>query len=304
MNYVIEAASLTKKYKNFKALDDLNLHVPVGSIYGLIGKNGAGKTTLIRLICGLQKVDTGEYYIYGIKNTDKEILNVRSRIGAIVETPAIYENLSARDNIIEELTLLGSPTFDDVDELLKLVGLSDVGAKKAGKFSLGMRQRLGIAIALAGNPDILILDEPINGLDPEGIIDIRELILKLNKEKNITILISSHYLDELSKIATHYGFVDKGKMKKEISKDELINKMKHRILLKVNDAKKFIPYLDTQKIAYEIENNKTINIFSNIKIPKLISDLSKNNLEVIDVLEKSETLENYFLNLIGGDDNA
>lgn len=304
MNYVIEAASLTKKYKNFKALDDLNLHVPVGSIYGLIGKNGAGKTTLIRLICGLQKVDTGEYYIYGIKNTDKEILNVRSRIGAIVETPAIYENLSARDNIIEELTLLGSPTFDDVDELLKLVGLSDVGAKKAGKFSLGMRQRLGIAIALAGNPDILILDEPINGLDPEGIIDIRELILKLNKEKNITILISSHYLDELSKIATHYGFVDKGKMKKEISKDELINKMKHRILLKVNDAKKFIPYLDTQKIAYEIENNKTINIFSNIKIPKLISDLSKNNLEVIDVLEASETLENYFLNLIGSDDNA
>lgn len=304
MNYVIEAASLTKKYKNFKALDDLNLHVPVGSIYGLIGKNGAGKTTLIRLICGLQKVDTGEYYIYGIKNTDKEILNVRSRIGAIVETPAIYDNLSARDNIIEELTLLGVPTFDDVDELLKLVGLSDVGAKKAGKFSLGMRQRLGIAIALAGNPDILILDEPINGLDPEGIIDIRELILKLNKEKNITILISSHYLDELSKIATHYGFVDKGKMKKEISKDELINKMKHRILLKVNDAKKFIPYLDTQKIAYEIENNKTINIFSNIKIPKLISDLSKNNLEVIDVLEASETLENYFLNLIGGDDNA
>lgn len=304
MNYVIEAASLTKKYKNFKALDDLNLHVPVGSIYGLIGKNGAGKTTLIRLICGLQKVDSGEYYIYGIKNTDKEILNVRSRIGAIVETPAIYENLSARDNIIEELTLLGSPTFDDIDELLELVGLSDVGNKKAGKFSLGMRQRLGIAIALAGNPDILILDEPINGLDPEGIIDIRELILKLNKEKNITILISSHYLDELSKIATHYGFVDKGKMKKEISKDELINKMKHRILLKVNDAKKFIPYLDTQKIAYEIENNKTINIFSNIKIPKLISDLSKNNLEVIDVLEASETLENYFLNLIGGDDNA
>ena len=276
MNYVIEAASLTKKYKNFKALDDLNLHVPVGSIYGLIGKNGAGKTTLIRLICGLQKVDTGEYYIYGIKNTDKEILNVRSRIGAIVETPAIYENLSARDNIIEELTLLGSPTFDDIDELLELVGLSDVGNKKAG----------------------------INGLDPEGIIDIRKLILKLNKEKNITILISSHYLDELSKIATHYGFVDKGKMKREISKDELINKMKHRIVLKVNDTKKFIPYLDSQNITYEIENDKTINIFSNIKIPKLISDLSKNNLEVIDVLEKSETLENYFLNLIGGDDNA
>ena len=276
MNYVIEAASLTKKYKNFKALDDLNLHVPVGSIYGLIGKNGAGKTTLIRLICGLQKVDTGEYYIYGIKNTDKEILNVRSRIGAIVETPAIYENLSARDNIIEELTLLGSPTFDDIDELLELVGLSDVGNKKAG----------------------------INGLDPEGIIDIRKLILKLNKEKNITILISSHYLDELSKIATHYGFVDKGKMKREISKDELINKMKHRIVLKVNDTKKFIPYLDSQNITYEIENDKTINIFSNIKIPKLISDLSKNNLEVIDVLEASETLENYFLNLIGSDDNA
>ncbi len=304
MNYVIEAKGLSKKYKNFKALDDLNLHVPEGSIYGLIGKNGAGKTTLIRLICGLQKVDSGEYFIYGIKNTNSEILKVRNRIGAIVEVPAIYDNLSAYDNIIEELTLLGVPTLDDVDDLLKLVGLSNVGDKPAGNFSLGMRQRLGIAIALAGNPDILILDEPINGLDPEGIIDIRELLLKLNKEKNITILISSHYLDELSKIATHYGFIDKGKIIKEISKDELINKMKHKIILKVKDAKKIIPYLDAKKINYEIENNKTINIFSNIKIPKLINNLAKNDLEVIDVLETSETLENYFLNLIGGDDNA
>lgn len=304
MNYVIEAKGLSKKYKNFKALDDLNLHVPEGSIYGLIGKNGAGKTTLIRLICGLQKVDSGEYFIYGIKNTNSEILKVRNRIGAIVEVPAIYDNLSAYDNIIEELTLLGVPTLDDVDDLLKLVGLSNVGDKPAGNFSLGMRQRLGIAIALAGNPDILILDEPINGLDPEGIIDIRELLLKLNKEKNITILISSHYLDELSKITTHYGFIDKGKIIKEISKDELINKMKHKIILKVKDAKKIIPYLDAKKINYEIENNKTINIFSNIKIPKLINNLAKNDLEVIDVLETSETLENYFLNLIGGDDNA
>lgn len=301
MNYVIETKNLTKKYKNFKALDNLNLHVPDGSIYGLIGKNGAGKTTLIRLICGLQKVDNGEYYIYGIKNTDKKILNARSRIGAIVEAPAIYENLSARENVIEELIIHGVPSLEYADELLNLVGLSNIGNKKAGNFSLGMRQRLGIAIALAGNPDMLILDEPINGLDPEGIIDIRELILKLNKEKNITFLISSHYLDELSKIATYYGFVDRGKIINEISKDELISKLKHRIVLKINDAKEFIPYLDKHKITYEIENNETINIYSNIKTPKLISDLSKNNLEIIDILETTETLENYFLNLIGGD---
>ena len=209
MEYILETHNLGKRYKNFKALSDLNMHIEKGSIYGLIGKNGAGKTTLIRLICGLQKPTSGNYSIYGISNLNKKIIEVRKRIGAIVETPSIYLDLTAKENLKEQYKIVGLPSYDGTDEILELVGLSETGSKKAKNFSLGMRQRLGIAIALVGNPDLLILDEPINGLDPEGIIEIRELILKLNKEKGITVLISSHYLDELSKIATHYGFVDK-----------------------------------------------------------------------------------------------
>ena len=156
MENIVEINHLAKKYKKFSALNDINIHIPKGSIYGLIGKNGAGKTTLIRVICGLQKPNNGEYAIYGIKNNDKEIAKVRKRIGAIIETPAIYENLSAIDNIKEQFILVGMPSLDNALELLELAGLNHTGKKKAGKFSLGMRQRLGIAMALVGNPDILI----------------------------------------------------------------------------------------------------------------------------------------------------
>ena len=177
MEYILETNNLEKKYKNFKAISDLNIHVKKGAIYGLIGKNGAGKTTLIRLICGLQNPTSGTYSIFGVKNTDKKILRERERIGAIVETPSIYVNMSAKDNLLEQFKLIGLPNTEAIDELLKLVGLENTGNKKAKNFSLGMKQRLGIAIALVNNPDLLILDEPINGLDPEGIIEIRELIL-------------------------------------------------------------------------------------------------------------------------------
>ena len=178
MEYILETKHLEKKYKHFKAIQDLNIHVPKRSIYGLIGKNGAGKTTLIRLICGLQKPTNGSYKIYGIKNTEKEILDVRKRMGAIIETPSIRLESTAEDNLKEQYRMIGLPSFDNLQELLNLVGLANTGKKKAKHFSLGMKQRLGIAIALVGNPDFLILDEPINGLDPEGIIEIRELILK------------------------------------------------------------------------------------------------------------------------------
>lgn len=301
MENIVEINHLAKKYKKFSALNDINIHIPKGSIYGLIGKNGAGKTTLIRVICGLQKPNNGEYTIYGIKNNDKEIAKVRKRIGAIIETPAIYENLSAIDNIKEQFILLGMPSLDNALELLELVGLNHTGKKKAGKFSLGMRQRLGIAMALVGNPDILILDEPVNGLDPEGIIEIRELILKLNHEKNITFLISSHYLDELSKIATHYCFIDKGNTIKEISAKDLSGKMKKKIELKVKDVKTYVTYLNENEYDFDVVDNYTINVFGNVSLTKLLSDLIKNNLEVESVREIEETLENYFLNLVEGD---
>ena len=303
MEYVLETNNLKKVYRDFKALNNLNIHVPKGSIYGLIGKNGAGKTTLIRLVCGLQKPTDGTYTICGVKNSNPEILKVRKRIGAIVETPSIYQNMSAKDNLIEQFKLLGIPNLEEIDSLLELVGLSNVGKKKVKHFSLGMKQRLGIAVALAGNPDFLILDEPINGLDPQGIIEIRELILKLHKKKKTTRLVSSHYLDELSKIATCYGFVDSGQIIKEISAEELEKKMEQKIELKVNEAKDFILYFEKNNINYEIVDNHTINIYGKINIPKFINNLSKNNLQINEIHEKEESLENYYMNLIGGDKN-
>lgn len=208
MEYCLTAEGLSKHYRHFKALEGLSIHVPKGSVYGLVGRNGAGKTTLIRLICGLQSPTSGEYILYGKRNTEKGITEARRRMGAVVETPSIYSDMTAEENIRQQYQILGIPSFDGIRELLELVGLEDVGKKKAKNFSLGMRQRLGIAVALAGDPDFLILDEPANGLDPEGIIEMRELILRLNRERQITVLISSHILDELSRLATHYGFLD------------------------------------------------------------------------------------------------
>ena len=211
MEYVLTTNQVVKQYKHFKALNGLSLHVPKGAIYGFVGKNGSGKTTLIRVISGLQRPTSGEYSLYGVKST-QQLSKVRRRMGAVVETPAIYGDMSARENLKEQYKILGMPSDEGLDELLTLVGLEDVGKKKAKHFSLGMKQRLGIAIALCGNPDFLVLDEPINGLDPQGIIEIRELILKLNREHQITVMISSHILDELSRLATHYGFIDSGCM--------------------------------------------------------------------------------------------
>ena len=245
----------------------------------------------------------GEYIVYGVSNKDKKIIDVRKRMGAIVETPTIYLGFTARENMIEQFKLVGNPNFDEINELLKLVNLRETGKKKVKNFSLGMKQRLGIAMTLVSHPDFIILDEPINGLDPEGIIDIRELVLKLNKETGITFLISSHYLDELSRIATHYGFLDNGIIIKEISNNELIKKLEHRIELKVDKSKKFIKFFEDNEISYEIINDKTINIYGNQNLSKLITKASKENLIIEDAHEFEETLENYYMNLIGGDKN-
>lgn len=303
MEYILETNNLEKSYKDFKVINKLNIHVKKGSIYGLIGKNGAGKTTLIRIICDLHKPTEGTYSIYGIENTNKKITNVRKRIGAIIESPSIRLEMSARDNLIEQCKIIGIPDFKDVEKLLKLVGLSNIGKKKAKNFSLGMKQRLGIAITLVGNPDFLILDEPINGLDPEGIIEIRELILRLNKEKKITFLISSHYLDELSKIATDYGFINEGRIIKEISKDQLQENSKKRIEIKVNNIKEAVLYLEEKNISYEVISDEFINIYDSISISELATSLSKRNCIINEFNEKEETLENYYINLIGGNNN-
>ena len=304
MEYILETKALEKKYGNFKVIDNLNMHIQKGAIYGLIGKNGAGKTTLIRLICGLQKPTSGMYAIYGVLNTDKQITKMRKRVGAIVETPSIRIDADAEDNLKEQYKILGLPSEDSLKEILTLVGLSNTGKKKAKHFSLGMKQRLGIAIALVGEPDFLILDEPINGLDPEGIIEIRELILKLNKEKGITFLISSHYLDELSKIATHYGFLNKGSIIKEISKQELEENCKKRFEIRVSNVKECIRYLEENELSYEVMTNGKINIYDTIHISEFAVALSKRNCIIEEFNEKEESLENYYINLIGGGDNV
>lgn len=303
MEYVLETNNLEKKYKDFRALNHTNIHIEKGAIYGLIGKNGAGKTTLIRIVCGLQEPTNGSYIIYGKSNNSNDIISARKRMGAIIETPSIYGEMTARDNLIEQYKLVGMPSLDGIDDLLKLVGLEDTGKKKAKNFSLGMKQRLGIAIALANNPDFLILDEPINGLDPQGIIEIRELILKLNKERRITILISSHYLDELSKIATHYGFLDSGSIIQEITSEELMKKMEHKIILTVDDPKEFVKYFEQNNISYEVMDSKTINVYGKHNLSKLVSGLSKKNLIADEIHEQEESLENYYMNLIGGGNN-
>ena len=276
------------------------MNIEKNSIYGLIGKNGAGKTTLIRIITGLQNPTKGNYSIYGVSYQDKEIKNSRTRISAIVETPTIYMNLTAKENLIEHYKTIGLPSYDNIDELLSLVGLSNTQNKKVKYFSLGMKQRLAIAISLASNPDFLILDEPINGLDPEGIIEIRELILNLNKHKGITILISSHYLDELSKIATHYGFIDKGTIIKEISKLELDKQLRKKTIIKVNNIKELSKYLENKKINYQVIDNQTIAIFDKIDISQLVLNLSKKKCTIEEIYKVNESLENYYLNLIGG----
>ena len=303
MDYVLETNALCKKYKSFKALSNFSMHIPKGSIYGLVGKNGAGKTTLIRIICGLQNPTSGEYILYGKKNTDKDIIKARRRIGAVVETPSIYLNMTARQNIEEQYRILGIPAFDAIDDLLRLVGLENTGKKKAKNFSLGMRQRLGIAIALAGDPDFLVLDEPVNGLDPQGIVEIRELILKLNREYNITVLISSHILDELSKLATHYGFVDSGRIVKEISAKELEQSCRKAVRVEVTDVKTLALILDELKMDYNIISQTKADIYSKVNVSQLVLKLSENNCSVISMQERDESLESYYMNILGGNQN-
>lgn len=300
MDYVLRADALCKQYKHFKALDNLSLHIPKGAIYGLVGKNGAGKTTLIRLICGLQSPTAGSYTLYGVRHDRPAILASRRRMGAVVETPSIYLDLTARENLIEQYLVLGLPSFDGIDDLLELVGLADTGKKKAKNFSLGMRQRLGIAVALAGDPDFLVLDEPANGLDPEGIVEIRELILKLNRERQITVLISSHILDELSRLATHYGFINGGRMVREISAADLEAACRKCTRLKVSDTKTLARVLDTWNLSYDILPGGEADIYAEVNITRLVLALNEEHCEILNVQERDESLESYYINLIGG----
>lgn len=304
MDYILQINSLTKKYKDFQALNGLTMHVPKGSIYGFVGKNGAGKTTLIRLICGLQEPTSGDFTLYGICNNTKDIVKSRRRMGAVIETPAIYLDMTAEENLKQQYLVLGLPSYDGISELLQLVGLENTGRKKAKNFSLGMKQRLGIAIALAGDPDFLVLDEPVNGLDPQGIIEIRELILKLNRERQITVLISSHILDELSRLATHYGIIDGGCMVKELSAEELEAACRKCVHMEVSDTAVLARVLDSMHLDYKILSDTTADVFAKINVTQITIALAQQNCEVLSMQERDESLESYYISLVGGGRDA
>lgn len=304
MEYVLQTNALEKSYGHYRALKGLTMSVPKGQIYGLVGKNGAGKTTLIRLICGLQRPTGGGYFLYGIDSKRREIGKARRRIGAVVEAPSIYLDMTAKDNLRVQCRILGLPSFAGIGDVLKTVGLADTGRKRAKDFSLGMRQRLGIAVAIVGDPDFLILDEPANGLDPQGIVEMREIILRLNRERGITVLLSSHILDELSRLATCYGFIDGGRMVKEIGADELHGACRKCLRVTVSDVGALSRALEELGLEYTILSGHEADIFGEIGITRLVNALSRENCEVFSAKEHDETLEHYYINLVGGGDNV
>ncbi len=303
---ILKTYNITKKYGNQVAVNNVNMTIKKGEIYGFIGQNGAGKTTLIRLITGLIHKTGGEIELLGATG-EAELNKSRTMIGSLIETPSFYTNMTARENLEVSRLVRNIPGKKCIDEVLELVGLKDIEKKKVKNFSLGMRQRLGIANALMGNPKLLILDEPINGLDPMGIVEIRELLKKINKEKDMTILISSHILSELSELATTYGIISNGKLIEEITAEELAEKCRQYIDLKVDDTSRAVTLLERELgiSDYEVLEDKKIKVFSNLEnIGEVNSILSKSGVIVESISIKGENLEEYFMNKIGGVLNA
>ena len=301
---IIETKNLSKNYHKFIALRNVNMHVEKGDIYGFVGKNGAGKTTLIRILCGLQTPSSGEYSLYNASYKSNKMRYIRKRVGAIIETPALYLDQTAEENIRYQLELLGNTDVTAIKRILTLVGLENTGNKKVKNFSLGMRERFAIGLTLTGNPDLIILDEPTNGLDPEGIVEIRELILKLNRNYNITFLISSHILDELAKLATRYGFIKNGELIKEITASELASQCRKSVIIKTDNLRTSLIVFDRLKIEYKVISNNEAEIYTKVDINKLVINLDSEGVKVLSFKENDENLETYFMRLLGGNNNA
>lgn len=303
MDYVLQTFDLSKRYKNQWAVDKVNMHIQKGDIYGFVGENGSGKTTIIRLITGLISSTNGGLELFGISDKSPDILEQRRKLGAIVETPSIYLNMSAKDNLKMQSAILGLQDEDKIREALLEVGLLELydNPKSASNYSLGMRQRLGIAMALLGDPQFIILDEPMNGLDPAGIVEIRELILKLNQEKGITFLISSHILTELSLVATKYGIISKGKLLKEITAEDLKKECRPTVVIQTKEKEKLIGLLSA---LLPIENFQEIGngakVFGNVKLNNLLQKILDTNIQIEGVNSYLSSIEDYYLSLIGG----
>lgn len=299
--YVLETESLTKTYRGKNAVDHIDLKIRKGDIYGFIGKNGAGKTTTIKMIAGLNRPTSGSVKLFGSDNLQEG----RRKIGTVIENPAIYPYLSARQNIEVQRILKGVSDKSVTDDLINIVGLKNAGKKKAKNFSLGMKQRLAIALSLVGDPEFLLLDEPINGLDPTGIKDIRELILKLNKEAGITILISSHILGELARISTAYGVISEGAMTAQFTSEELKERVKPSLTITVDDPGKTVDILENAVGIKDFEvNENCIHIYEMLDKSSQINAVLEQSGVVVHSLSKEQgDYENYFIKLMEGSVN-
>jgi ABC-2 type transport system ATP-binding protein len=302
---ILETKNLTKKYKSVSAVSNVNLQLKQGEIYGLVGKNGAGKTTLLRMLSGQAFATEGEISLFD-ESSQEGLSKGRKRIGAIIEAPSFYAYMSAEQNLEYYRIQRGIPGKHCVREALEEVGLADTGKKKFKSFSLGMKQRLGLALALMNKPEILLLDEPINGLDPFGIVEIRNLLIKLNQEKNITILISSHILSELSNLVNFYGFIEKGNMIKQISAEDLSRECNKYLDVKVDKVELMTALLEKKLgcTAYKVTPDYSIHIYDYLDSPSIVSELAVTNQVALNqLMVKDINLENYFIQLVGGTSN-
>ena len=301
---LLQTRALTKQYGRHRAVDQVSMHIKKGAIYGFIGRNGAGKTTTLRMISGLASPTAGEIELFGCRG--RELSRIRSRVGCLIEGPGLYGSMSARDNLKMKSMLLGVYKRGYEEELLDIVGLGGVGKKPVKRYSLGMKQRLGIALALVGEPDLLVLDEPINGLDPQGIAEVRDTVLKLNRERNMTILISSHILEELYKIATDYGIIHNGTLLQELTNEELMEKCSERLEVTLDDPERAVPVMDRLGIKrYQVADREHIYIFERLEESAALNmAFAKAGIPVRGISVTNEELETYFLKLTGGGANA
>ena len=303
MDYVLSTNCLTKQFKKQKAVDNVSLHIAKGQIYGFIGRNGAGKTTFLKMISGLAEPTSGDISLFGYSGEERK--KVLSRIGVLIEAPGLYPGMTAYDNLKLKCMCVGIKKDGYIDNILQIVGLGDTGKKKVRNFSLGMKQRLGIGIALVGEPDLLVLDEPINGLDPQGMAEVRDILLQLNREMNLTILLSSHILKELSKVATNYGIINEGRLIKEMTSDELAAACNERIEIKLPFPERAVPVLDGLGFKeYKVIDTDTIQVFERLDESGTIAmELAKQDIQIKTIAVTSEAIEDYYLNLTGGAHN-
>lgn len=302
MSYIMTTTNLTKTYGKKDAAKDVSIHVREGEIYGLIGRNGAGKTTVMRMISGLSKPTSGSYQLNGEN---------KFGVGVLIESPGIYPNMSAAENLRLKCIAMGCYSKKYVDDLLLTVGLENAGKKNAGSFSLGMRQRLGIALALVGDPKMIVLDEPINGLDPQGIVEVRHTLEKLKEEKNITIMISSHILDELSKLADSYGIIHEGKLLDEFTTEELSSRCGQFVIIKTTDNRKAVALINKMDELTNGEVIASIDDDGNVRVVNVLDKtieinkaLMENNIGVKEIFIQRTSLEDYYLSVTGGDHNG